>query len=189
MPALAQQAEPEEPVEEEGVEEAPADEAPVEGEAGQTPEDPVEALEQRLAQQQEEIATLRRQLEESQRQSEQLETVVDELEGVNASVEDLQAFEQQREFVAQQRVETLAMAVRVLRDASYSLYMGDADVLDGLDYAGEVLDGEARDAALLAAELVRRGDLFNARSWVERAGRQAQIALEAAGGRMANVEQ
>lgn len=169
---------------------APATEAPAEttDETLADEEPPAEeenadlkALETRLADQQEEIATLRRQLEESQRQSEQLEEVVTELENVELSVDDLRAFEQQRVLVEQQRTEALAGSVALLDQAGRSLYYGSDDVLDQLEAAGATLDGEAQHAALVAAELVRRGDLFNARSWVDLAHELAQRSLQAEG--------
>lgn len=148
--------------------------------------DPVEVLEERLARQEEETMLLRRQLVESQRQSEELQEANARLRNVDQSVQNLQRFEEQREMLAERQVETLAQAVIALETAGNRLFHGDADVLGELEFAGSALDGDARNSALLAAELVRRGDLFNARSWIEQAQQQAQAALSASGARVAD---
>lgn len=149
-------------------------------------EDPVQALQERLARQEEETALLRQQLVESQRQSEQLQETNARLENVDQSVQDLHNFERQREMLAERQTETLARAVVSLERAGNSLFHGNANVLDDLEFASSALEGDARRAALFAAELVRRGDLFNARSWVQQAQQQAQAALTASGLRVAD---
>lgn len=160
---------------------------PTDEEAGEPADDnSLEELQRRLAEQEEETALLREQLVESQRQSEELEEVNARLQDVDESVQNLQRFEQQRELLAQRKVEALSQAVVALETAGNQLFHGNADVLPELEFAGSTLEGEARQAALFAAELVRRGDLFNARSWVEQAQQQAQAALTASGARVAD---
>lgn len=151
--------------------------APVESEE----EARIRLLEAQLAEQEAATELLRAQLQEVERQSAELERVVGGLEDVNASVERLEGFEVEQKRVAAARVDALATAVDTLNDAADRLYRGDRDVLRELAYAASVLEGHGREAALWAAELVRREDLFNARTQVQAALQEAQRALAASG--------